>query len=101
MAGNLLTVAVDSITDGTFADEVQSSMDVRFPLYPLTVSADLVGKEQTLVRINGVIGAASGELIGAGKVVPQIIQISIGQTVRVNEDRLVIGASFSSRNLSK
>ena len=55
------------------------------------VFPQLIRLEQSFFRINGVVGAAAGKIIGTGKIIPVLIQIRIGKTVRIDKNGFIIG----------
>ena len=91
---DVLALVVESIAGGTFADEVQSAADIRFPMDSAVVLPDFSVLKQPLFGIDRVIGAAAGEIVRAGEVIPEVVQIGISQTVRVDKNGLIKGRAL-------
>ena len=89
-----LTFLVQGITAGTPTDEIQSPADVRLPMNQIGVFSQLIRLEQPFLRINGIVGAAAGKIIGTGKIIPVFVQIRIGKTVCVNKNGFIIGRAY-------
>ena len=91
--GNVLALGVKSVAGRTLANKVQSTADIRLPVDPPIIFPDFSVLKQALFRVDGIVGAAAGEIVGAGEIVPQIIQIGVGKAVRVDEDGFIEGTA--------
>ena len=90
----VLALVVEGIAGGAFADKVQAAADVRLPVDTPVVLPNFSVLKQALFRVDGIVRAAAGKVIGAGKIGPQVVQIGVGKAVRVDEDGFVKGAAL-------